>query len=171
MSATMNKANSARPGLRAQAIKRWRQFAPRERMFIGLGGAALGVLVLWLLAVQPALRTAREAPAQIDRLDVQLQQMQRLAAESKGLRAAPPVSPAQAQAALKASTDRLGDKARLAITGDRATLTVTSVSVEALRGWLAEVRSAARARAIDVQLSRGPQGLTGVVIVTLGGNS
>jgi len=170
MSAAMNTGNT-RPDLRAQAVQRWRQFAPRERLFIGLGAAALGVLLLWLVAVQPALRTAREAPAQIDKLDAQLQQMQRLATESKGLRAAPPVSPAQAQASLKASTDRLGDKARLAITGDRATLTVSSISGDALRGWLAEVRSAARARAIDVQLTRGPQGLTGVVIVTLGGNS
>lgn len=171
MSAPMPTTGSARPDLRAQALQRWQRFAPRERLFIGLGAGALGLLVLWMIAIQPALRTAREAPIQIDRLDAQLQQMQRLATESKGLRAAPPVSPTQAQASLKASTERLGDKARLSVAGDRATLTVSSVSGDALRAWLAEVRSAARARAVDVQLNRGPQGLTGVVIVTIGGGS
>jgi len=38
-----------------------------------------------------------------------------------------------------------------------------------LRGWLGEVRSGARVRPVETQLSRGPAGYTGTVIVALGG--
>ncbi|HJW12347.1 MAG TPA: type II secretion system protein GspM, partial [Albitalea sp.] len=103
-----------------QALERWRAFAPRERLALGAALILIGVFIVWSIAVQPALRTLREAPVQIDRLDIQLQQMQRLAAESKTLRGAAPVSPGQAAVALKSATERLGDKGRLLMQGDRA---------------------------------------------------
>ena len=87
-------------------------------------------------------------------------------------KAAPPVPPAQSAVALKAASDRLGDKAKLSLQGERAVLTLNGVGAEALRSWLAEVRSGARARPIDAQLTRGPQGFTGtLVVLTPGGAS
>jgi len=148
---------------------RWRSLAPRERAGVGAALIALALLVVWTVLIAPAWRTLREAPADIERLDAQLRQMQRLALEAKELKGTNPVSAAQSAVALKAATDRLGDKARLVVLGDRATLTLTGVSAEALRQWLAEARSGARARAVEAQITRGPQGYTGTVIVTLGG--
>ena len=87
---------SAATDWQRQLDRRWQSFAPRERLAIGLAGAALGVLLLWLIAVQPALRSLREVPAQIDAVDAQLQAMRALAAETTGLRGATPVSTAQA---------------------------------------------------------------------------
>jgi general secretion pathway protein M len=158
-------------GLRAQAQTFWRARAPRERLILGTAMLVIGVAIVWLIAVQPALRSVREAPAQLDQLDMQLQQMQRLALESKTLRDPVQIPPGQAASALKAATERLGDAARLAIQGDRATLTVTGVPGTALRAWLGEARSAAHARAIDVQLLRNPQGYAGSVIVSFGAGS
>jgi len=157
--------------LRTQLRELWRSRAPRERLILGSLLILLAVAVVWLIAVQPALRTLREAPAQLDRLDAQLQQMQRMAAESKTLRNPIRISPGQAATSLKAATDRLGDGARITIQGDRATLVVTGVSGPALRAWLAEARTAAHARAVEVQLLRNPQGYAGSVIVTLGAGS
>ena len=77
------------------------------------------------------------------------------------------VSPAQAAAALKAATDRLGSAGRLSLQGDRASLTLTGVSPEALRSWLLEARSAARVRPSEAQLTRGPQGYSGSIVVML----
>ena len=157
--------------LRAQAAERWHAFAPRERLVIGAALALIGVYLVWAIAVQPAWRTLRDAPAQLDRLDAQLQQMQRLAAESKTLRGTAPVSPGQAAVALKSATERLGEQGRIVMQGDRATLTLTGVQGEALRAWLSEARSAAHARALDVQLTRSAQGYAGSVVVSLGGGS
>jgi general secretion pathway protein M len=128
-------------------------------------------VLVWAIAVQPALRTLREAPSMLERLDSELQQMQLLAAESRDLRAAPAVTPAQAATALKTAVARLGDKARLVLQGERATLTLNGVDGPTLRSLLAEARSAARARPVEAQLVRGPKGYDGTLTLSIGGPS
>jgi len=157
-------------GARAQADQFWRSRAPRERLLIGGGAVALAVLVVWLIAVQPALRTLRETPAELDRLDSQWQQMQVAAAESAALRSASPVPPAQANEAVRAATERLGGKGKIALQGDRAVLTFSGLPFDALRNWLGEVRSAARARPVEAQLLKGASGYSGSITITLAGN-
>lgn len=160
---------SAWRSAREQAGARWQALAPRERLALASAGAIVALFLVWTIAIQPAWKTVRSAPAQLDQLEVQLQSMQRLAAEARDLRALPPVSTAQASLALKGATDRLGPKAQVVVQGDRATLTLNSVPPEALRGWLGEVRSAARARPLEVRLTQGPQGYSGSIVVTLAG--
>lgn len=158
------------PQLRAayeQAYTRWTKFAPRERRLLSAGAAVLGIGLFWLIFVQPAWRTLRDTPAQIEAVDEQLQRMQRLASESLALRNTPAVSPAQAESALRAATERMGSAARLSLQGERATVTLTGVSGEALAAWLAEVRSAARTRPVEAQLSRGAAGYSGTVVLSL----
>jgi general secretion pathway protein M len=157
--------------LRAEALARWAAMPPRERLGLTLAGVAIGIAVVWMIGVAPALRTLREAPIQIDALDLQLQAMQRMAAEARDLRGAAPVPANQAAQALKSATDRLGDKGRLAVMGDRATLTLNGVNGEVLRAWLTEARSGARARPVEAQLTRGPQGYAGTLVVSLGGGN
>jgi general secretion pathway protein M len=154
--------------VRQQARDYWRARAPRERRAATAAFVALAALVVWLLFVQPAWRTLSEAPAQLDSLDAQLQQLQRLGAESQSLKGAAPVTSAQAGLALKAASDRLGDKGKLTLLGDRATLTLTGVDTEALRSWLQEARSAARVRPLEAQLTRGALGYNGTIVVSLG---
>lgn len=161
----MNDKTAAFAPLRAW----WAGLARRERMLVLIASAVLGLFLLYLLAIAPAWRTLRAAPAQLDQLDSQLQGMQRLAAEAQELRSTPPVNIAQAQAALKAATDRLGDKAKLQVQGDRAVLTLNGAGTSQLQGWLAEVRSGARARPMEANLSRGANGYSGTVVVALGG--
>ncbi len=169
------EAMAASPGLatlRQQARTWWLARTPRERQAVIVVALVIGLFALWSLFVQPALRTVNGAPVLLDRLDAQYQQMQRIANEATALRGATRVSPTQAAAALKAATDRLGANARLTLQGDRATLTLSGgVSAEALRAWLNEARSGARARPIDAQLQRGPSGYTGSLGLTLGGTS
>lgn len=146
---------------------RWAALAPRERRLVKGAAALIGLMLLWLAAVQPAWRTLRDTPAQLDAVELQLQQMQRMAAESRELRALPTVKTAQATEALRAATERLGPNAKLALLGDRATLTLDGVSGEALAAWLGEVRSAARARPDEAKLSRGANGYSGSVVLSL----
>lgn len=156
--------------LRTQALTQWDGMGERERLALVAVGALLALLLAWSVLLAPALRTLKTAPAELERLDTQLQQMQAQAQEARALRAAPAVPPAQAQAALTASVEHLGPAARLSLTGDRAVVTLNGVAPETLQAWLGEVRSAARARPVEAQLTRGPKGFAGTLVLTLGGN-
>lgn len=147
----------------------WAALSARDRRLVALASAVLSLFLVWTWAVQPAWRTLQTAPAQRDALDAQWQAMQRLAAEAKELRGAPPVSTAQSSAALQAATERLGDKGRLALQGERAVLTVQGASTSQLRDWLAEARSGARARPVEARLAQAAQGYSGTLVVALGG--
>lgn len=148
----------------------WATLAARERRMVALAGAVLALGAVWLLAVQPAWRTLQRAPAEIEKLDAQLQAMQRLATEAQQLRAAPPVTAEQAGAALQAATARLGEQGKLALQGSgRAVLTLNNAGSGALRDWLAEARAGARAKPLEANLSRGAQGYSGTVVLSYGG--
>jgi general secretion pathway protein M len=147
----------------------WAARAPRERGAVVAATVVVGAALVWAVAVLPAWRTLREAPRRIDALDVQLQLMQRQAADARALRATPAVAPAQAAAALKAATERFGDKVRLLQQGERAVLTITGLQGEEIGNLLAEVRSGARASAVEANLARSAQGYSGTLVVALGG--
>lgn len=160
------------PAWRQAATQRWLSLGERERVMVALAGAVLALSLLWWVGLAPALRSLREAPAQIEALDMQLQEMRRLAAETRDLRALPAIPAAQAQAALAAAAQRLGDKARLTPQGERSVLQVTHLSGEQLGAWLAEVRVSARARVVEAQLVRTPQGdYAGSLVLALGARS
>ena len=154
---------------RAKAAAHWQALGERERLAVGAIGVLLGLLLAWSLLLAPALRTLKTAPTELERLELQLQQMQAQAQEAVSLRAAPPVPPDQAQAALKASVEHLGTAARLNLTGDRAVVSLNGIAPELLQGWLGEVRAAARARPVEAQLTRGPKGYSGTLVLSLGG--
>ena len=155
---------------KAQALAHWQALGERDRLIAGTVAALLGLLLAWSLLLAPALRTLKTTPAELEKLELQQQQMQAQAQEAQALRAAPPVPPDQAQTALKASVEHLGVSARLTLSGDRATVSLNGVAPELLQGWLGEVRAAARARPIEAQLTRGPKGYSGTVVLSLGGN-
>lgn len=147
--------------------QRWARMQPRERAMVGAGAAAVALVVFWLVGIKPAWTTWKTVPAERRELQLSLLDMQRLANESRDLKAQPPVNAAQAAQALQSATDRLGSNGKLSQLGDRATLTISGVSPEALRTWLSEVRSGARARPVDMTVNRADGGLTGQVTVTL----
>jgi len=148
---------------------RWAALPPREKRLLLLAATALALFLTWTVAVQPALRTLATAPAQRDALEVQWQAMNKRAAEVAELRGATPMSPEQSLSALKAATERLGEKARMSVQGERVVLSLNNVGTAELRDWLAEARSAARARPVEATLSRAAQGYSGTLIVAVGG--
>lgn len=157
--------------LRAQALTQWLALGDRERLALSVVAVLLGLLLAWSVLLAPALRTLKTATAELELAEAQLQQMQAQALEASQLRAAPPVPPAQAEAALKASVEHLGPAARLNVAGDRAIVTLNGITPPALQAWLGEVRAAARARPVEAQLTRGPSGYSGTLVLSLGGGA
>ncbi len=162
-------AAARRPGLPALAVvrARWKSLESRERVLVASAAALLALALLWWAGLQPALQTLRTAPARLDALDAQTLTMRRLAAEVGQLRQTPALAPDQASQALKAASDRLGPAARLSVQGDRAVLTLEGVDPAALRNWLAEVRTGARARPVEAQLRQTGPGFSGTVTVVI----
>jgi general secretion pathway protein M len=165
---------ASEPGLRGQwaALRHtlWTQRDARERRLLLLAGLVLGAYLLWAVALAPAWRTVRAAPAQIDALDAQLQDMAKLASEAQTLRAVPPVPLAQAQAALGSAVERLGATAKLSLQGERALVTLKGISGEQLSALLQEARAGARAKVIEANLNQSGPGLyDGSLAMAFGG--
>ncbi|PXW97105.1 type II secretion system protein M (GspM) [Sphaerotilus hippei] len=146
---------------------RWRTLGAREQRALLFAAGLIAVALTWSVALAPAWRTLRSAAAQRTELDTQLARMQLMAAEARALRALPAVAPEAARQALQAATERLGAGARLTLTGEQASVSLTAVPSDALTAWLGEVRSAARARVVDLQLQRQGNGYTGTVVLAL----
>jgi len=155
--------------LRDQTRAAWKARAPRERAALSVMGTLVGLFLVWVLLVGPALNTLRGAPVQLTELDTQLQQMRTMAAEVRDLRGTTPVAAAQAGLAIKAAAERHGDRVRLSLQADRALITLQNASPEQLRALLVEARSSARARPVEAQLTRTPAGFSGTLVFSLGG--
>ena len=156
--------------LRAQWQSTWSAMAPRERQLLSVAAALALLTLVVMVGVRPAVKSLAQTPAQLRELDAQLDQMRREAEEARVLKQRPPVPPVQAEAALKAATERLGDGARLMTQGDRATVNLTGVSGKALASWLDEVRAGARARPVEAALQQSAVGVyNGTITLALSG--
>lgn len=142
----------------------WRQMKPREKRLVLVAGILIFLAVLWWLALAPAMKTLRQAPEQHRNLDAQIQLMQSMSSEAKGLQNQPKLGLEDAQAALQSSvTQRFSSTAQLSLSGDRATLTLKNANPQELAQWLTQARVNARAVPSEVKLSRSVNATTGKV--------
>lgn len=150
----------------------WRTLGLRERRALQLAAVLVAMALLWVVALAPAARTLRQAPAERDRLDSQLQQMQAQAAEAVRLRAVAPISAETARNALQAAAGRLQDRAKLSLQGARAVITLKGVTGQELAALLTEARAGARAKVTDATLNQtNPGRYDGSLSFTLGGSA
>jgi len=159
---------SAITDTRQQLRARYAKLDTRERQMVIVIGIALAFLLVWLVLVRPAWNTLDTAPALRAQADAQLLQMAAISNEAKQLRALPPMQASVAEQVLKAATDELGGKGKIAIQGDRATLSVTGINGEDLRKWLMQARGGARARPVEATLTRAGDGYNGTLVVLVG---
>lgn len=147
----------------------WRGLTERERRLVVLAAVVVGLALLWMLALAPALAVLRAAPAQRETLQAQAQQMQALQHEAEALKALPRLSHGDALRALESATrQRLGRSAQLSVLGERAQVRLQDTPAQALADWLAEVRANARAVPLDVRLTRGGDRAAGAPVLWSG---
>ncbi len=134
---------------------RWASLGAREQRLVG--GATLLVVcaLLWWVAIAPAVTTLRSAPAQHAQIDAQVQSMRLLAAEARDLRAKRALTYDEALRNLEASVKQsFGAAATLSVSDSRASLTLKSVSADALAQWLSQARINARVVPSEARLQR-----------------
>jgi general secretion pathway protein M len=148
---------------------RWEGLAPREKALVGGAVLLLTIVLLWLIAIGPALATLRTAEEQHRALDAQLQRMRGLQAQAQTLQAQPKQGHEEALRLLELSVrQRLGTSARLVIAGERATITLSGTPPDALAQWLTQARVNARALPGEARIQRNAGGLwEGTLVLTL----
>lgn len=148
---------------------RWQQLVPREKTLVAAAVLLVGLALAWWLAIAPALATLRGADAQHRVLDAQLQQMLGLRSQAMALQSQPRQNYDEALRLLESTVrQHLGTSARMSISGERVTLTLTGTSADALAQWMTQARVNARALPSQAQLNRNAAGLwTGTVVLTL----
>ncbi len=133
----------------------WQGLAARERTGVALAATAVTAMLLWWLALSPALHTLALAQTQASQLETQLQTMHALQAQARALQAQPKMGHDEAVRALESSVrQRLGASAQFTLQGDRAMVTLKGVSAEALAQWLTLARVNARSVPIEARLQR-----------------
>ncbi len=151
-------------------LARWQGLARREqRLLLAALGALLAAL-LWWAGLAPALRTLETADARHQALDAQLQQMRRLQAQARPLKAQPRLGVDEARRLLDASVkQQLGPTAQLALVGEQVRLTFKGVPPAALAQWLAQARLNARAAPVEAHLMHTEAGTwDGKLLLSLG---
>jgi general secretion pathway protein M len=148
---------------------RWQGLAAREKMLTVAAAALIAVALVWLVLLGPALGTLRSAETQRRALDEQLRQMQLLQAQAQALQAQPKQNHDDAVRLLELSVrQRLGTTGRILIAGDRATVTLTGTSPDALAQWLTQARVNARALPGEARIARNAAGLwDGTLVLAL----
>lgn len=147
----------------------WAGRSARERGLLGLAGTALAALLLWSLALAPALKTLATAPAALEQLDGRIAAMQQMAGEAALLKQrSVPARPGDALRQLEASVpQRLGPGAGFSSSADRVTVTLQAAQPEALAQWLAQARESAGAVAEQASLRHGASGWEGRLVLRL----
>lgn len=147
----------------------WQRLAPRERLMTAAAAALVLFALFWWTLVAPALATLRTADAQHRVLDEQLARMRALQQQAQALQSQPKQGYDESTRQLESAVrQRLGTGARMAIAGDRVTLTLTSVPADALAAWLTQARVNARALPAEAKLTRNAAGQwDGTLVVTL----
>jgi general secretion pathway protein M len=148
---------------------RWQGLATREKMLVGGAVGLIAAVLVWLIAIGPALATLRTAEEQHRALDAQLQRMRSLQAQAQALQSQPKQGHEEASRMLELSVrQRLGTSARLVVAGERATITLSGAQPDALAQWLTQARVNARALPGEARISRNSAGLwEGTLVLTL----
>ncbi len=132
----------------------WDQRSPREQTLLRLSAVTLLMLVLWRLALAPALQTWQEAPTRQARLDSQNQTMWQLKAQAQDLQKPKSMTRSESIQWLQSNVDDLGPDAKVSLQGDRALLSLHAAPAEALAYWITSAREHALAAPVQAQLQQ-----------------
>ncbi len=149
----------------------WLGLGGREQALVQVSGLIACTAVIILLGILPAVRTLYSVPARQAQLNNVLLQMQVLQARAQALQTQPRLGREEALQALQASLRLLGDNVQMAVSDQRATVTLLAARPDALAQWLVHARVNARAVPLEARLIRSRTGSEaawdGTLVLTL----
>jgi general secretion pathway protein M len=138
--------------LRTQALARWQALSPREQRGVSVLVALLGVLLLWSVAIAPALNTLRDSDNRRAHIGQQQAHMLALQTQAQALQTRTPLSRDEALRNLQGLTP--STHLQLNVQGDRVSVQLKAVPAPVLANWLAQARSQAQALPMEAHLTR-----------------
>jgi general secretion pathway protein M len=148
---------------------RWAAFAPREKAMVAVAAAVVGLALVWMIFIGPALATLHTADEQRRTLDTQIARMLAMQTQAQAMQSQPKVGRDETIRQLELSVrQRLGTTARTMISGDRVTVTLTGAPADTLAQWLSQVRAAAHALPAEAHMNRNANGTwEGTIVLAL----
>ena len=112
-------------------------------------------ILLWFWNISPALQIHQQAPLQLAKLEQQSETLKAQQLQAMALQKAPRINAQDASAVLpQIMASTLGSGAKLNLDATRVTVTMSSVSAEALAQFLEEARTQAHALPTEVHLQK-----------------
>lgn len=145
----------------------WSERDGRERRLLGIGGAAVTLTLLYLVAIGPALVGGARLHRDLPQLRQQALALQALSREARALAAnAPAAAILSTQESIEAALGRRSLKAQsVSVSGDLVRIQLNNVPFSSLIEWLDETQKTTRLSVIDSTFTAQAQ--TDIVNATL----
>lgn len=145
----------------------WRRASAREQVAMRIAATLVLLALLWWVGLQPALKTLKNTRTQAPVVRAQYEQMLQLQAQAAAMRAQVQQPVPDPQAALQDSISTLEKSARMALAGERATVSFKQVRPADLALWLEQVRLKAHSSVLEMHISQAAGLWSGNVLVQL----
>lgn len=139
--------------LRNQAIAQWQALSAREQRGLSALGIVLAGVLLWSIAVAPALHVLSDSNNRRIQMSQQQAHMLSLQLQAQALQTRTPLSRDEAIRHLQSLTPAA--HIQLTPQGDRVVVQLKAVPASTLAHWLAQARSQAQALPVEAHLTRG----------------
>ena len=145
----------------------WLQASAREQVALRVAATLVLLALFWWVGLQPPLKALKNARTQAPVVRAQYEQMLQLQAQAAAMRAQVQQPVSDPTAALQDSITTLEKSARVALSGERATISFKQARPADMALWLEQVRLKAHSSVLEMHLSQAAGLWSGSVVVQL----
>ena len=145
----------------------WLRASAREQVALRIAATLLVLALVWWVGLQPALKTLKNARTQAPVVRAQYEQMLQLQAQAAALRAQVQQPVSDPKAVLQDSISTLEKNARVALAGERATVSFKQARPADLALWLEQLRLKAHSSVLEMHMTQAAGLWSGSVLVQL----
>jgi len=145
----------------------WLRASAREQVALRIAATLLVLALVWWVGLQPALKTLKNARTQAPVVRAQYEQMLQLQAQAAAMRAQVQQPVSDPKAVLQDSISTLENNARVALAGERATVSFKQARPADLALWLEQLRLKAHSSVLEMHMTQAAGLWSGSVLVQL----
>ena len=145
----------------------WLQASAREQVALRVAATLVLLALFWWVGLQPPLKALKNARTQAPVVRAQYEQMSQLQAQAAAMRTQVQQPVSDPKAALQDSITTLEKNARVALSGERATISFKQARPADMALWLEQVRLKAHSSVLEMHLSQAAGLWSGSVVVQL----